>query len=131
MKINRPASPLSGGAEPLEPLDPRDLQRAIKSKSFTAALSQLEQQVGGTNQIASPTQTALKQIADRSDFSTSEGMLAAVRDSARFMVESRLGDVYRKTPEGKQIVENLSDYVASDPLLQSKLTRILKRIKDQ
>lgn len=127
MKIKGPGSPLSGGAEPLEPLDPRDLQRAVKSGRFANALSQLESPAGGAG--AGATEAALARIAGRADLSTNEGTLSAVRDSARYMISSRLGDKYRDTPPGEEMIETLSEYVANDPLLKTKLTSILRRLK--
>lgn len=128
MKIKGPGSPLSGGAEPLDPLDPRDLQRAVKSGRFADALSQLETPAGGAG--AGTTQAALARIAGRADLSTNEGALSAVRDSARYMISSRLDEKYRDTAQGEELIESLSEYVANDPLLKTKLASILRRLKD-
>ena len=130
MKVNRPGSPLSSGAEPLEPLDAQELQKALKSGRFDAALSQLEAQAsGGAEGGKSPARAALAQIADASNLSSSEGAATAVRESARFMVRSRLNEKFRDTEQGSTLVERLSDFVASDPLLHSKLLGILQKVK--
>lgn len=130
MNVNRPGSPLSGGAEPLEQLDPQELQTALKSERFNAALSQLEAQAaGGSGDTSSPARAALAQIADSSNLSSSEGAATAVRESARFMVRSRLNEKFRDTEQGSTLVERLSEYVASDPLLHSKLLGILQKVK--
>lgn len=130
MKVNRPGSPLSGGAEPLEPLDPQELQKALKSERFSAALAHLEAQAGaGAGGAESPARAALAQIADAANLSSSEGAAAAVRESARFMVRSRLREKFRDTEQGSTLVERLSEFVASDPLLHSKLLGILQKVK--
>jgi hypothetical protein len=130
MKVNRPGSPLSSGAEPLEPLDPQELQRTVKSGRFEAALSQLESQAAGqTGASASPTRAALAQIAGSANLGSQEGMATAVRESARYMIRSRLHEKFRDTEQGTRLVENLSEYVATDPLLNSKLSAILRRLK--
>jgi gamma-glutamyl:cysteine ligase YbdK (ATP-grasp superfamily) len=130
MKVNRPGSPLSGGAEPLDPLDPQELQATVKSERFNAALASLEAQAaGGSGEAQSPVRAALAQIADASNLSSSEGAAAAVRESARFMVRSRLHEKFRDTEQGSTLVERLSEFVASDPLLSSKLLGILHKVK--
>jgi hypothetical protein len=130
MKVNRPGSPLSSGAEPLEQLDPQELQAALKSERFNAALAQLEAQAaGGAGDTSSTARAALARIADSSNLSSSEGAATAVRESARFMVRSRLNEKFRDTEQGSTLVERLSEYVASDPLLHSKLLGILQKVK--
>ncbi|HVF56628.1 MAG TPA: hypothetical protein VM934_10785 [Pyrinomonadaceae bacterium] len=130
MKVNRPGSPLSSGAEPLEPLDPQELQQAVKGERFAAALSNLESQASGsTGGANNPVRAGLSQIANSSNLTDGEGAASAVRESARFMVSSRLHEKFRETEQGQKIVEKLSDYVASDPLLNSKLLSILQKLK--
>lgn len=129
MKVNRPGSPLSSGAESVEPLDAQELQNALKTERFNAALAQLEAQAAGTTGAQSPVRAALAQIADASNLSSSEGAAAAVRESARFMVRSRLNEKYRDSEQGTTLVERLSEFVASDPLLHSKLLGILQKVK--
>jgi hypothetical protein len=131
MKVNRPGSPLSSGAEPLEPLDPQELKNAVKSERFAAALSQLETQATGGPQQAgmSGTRAALEQIAQGANLTNSEGAAGAVRESARYMIRSRLHEKFRHTEQGSRLVENLSEYVASDPLLNTKLLSLLQKLK--
>lgn len=130
MKVNRPGSPLSSGAEPLEPLDAQELQKALKSERFNAALAHLEAQASGASGGSqSPARAALAQIADSANLSSSEGAATAVRESARFMVRSRLNEKFRDTEQGSTLVERLSEFVASDPLLRSKLLGILQKVK--
>ena len=130
MKVNRPGSPLSSGAEPIEQLDAQELQKALKGERFNAALAQLEAQAAGqTGDAQSPVRAALAQIADASNLSSSEGAATAVRESARFMVRSRLNEKFRDTEQASTLVERLSEFVASDPLLHSKLLGILQKVK--
>ena len=130
MKVNRPGSPLSSGAESVEPLEAQELQKALKSERFNAALAQLEAQAaGGASGASGPVRAALAQIADASNLSSSEGAAAAVRESARFMVRARLSEKFRDTEQGSTLVERLSEFVASDPLLHSKLLGILQKVK--
>jgi gamma-glutamyl:cysteine ligase YbdK (ATP-grasp superfamily) len=133
MKVNRPGSPLSSGAEPLEPLDPQELRETVKGERFAAALSQLEAQATGaggqTAGTSSAARNALAQIAAEADLATNEGALTAVRSSARYMIRSRLNKKFSESEQADTLVEDLSEYVASDPLLKSKLLMILQRIK--
>jgi len=129
MKVNRPGSPLSSGAEPVEGPDPQELQSQLKAERFNAALAQLEAQAAGGTGGASPTRAALAQIADSANLSSSEGAAAAVRASARFMVRSRLNEKFRDSEQGSTLVERVSEFVASDPLLHSRMLGILQRVK--
>jgi len=133
MKVNRPGDPLSGNTEPL---DPRELQNLVKGERFEAVLSELEGQAGagGANSAegaapTSGTRSALVQIAAGADLANAGQSLRAVRESARYMIRSRLGKQYRETEEGERIIEGLSEYVAADPLLKSKLLSILQKVK--
>ena len=130
MKVNRPGSPLSSGAESVEPAEAQELQNALKTERFNAALAQFEAQAAGSNGgAAGPVRAALAQIADASNLSSSEGAAAAVRESARFMVRTRLNDKFRESEQGSTLVDRLSEFVASDPLLHSKLLGILQKVK--
>ncbi len=131
MKIRRPGSPLSGGAEPLEPLDPKDLERAVKSERFASTLSNVEAQLGAqqTSGTPNPVRTALEQIARNADLLSNEGAAQAVRESARFMIRSRLRRRFRESAQGRELVDDLSEFVASDPLLHSKILTILQKLK--
>jgi flagellar basal body rod protein FlgG len=133
MKINRTGNPLTEAAEPL---DPRDLQNLVKGERFEAVLSELEGQAGAStgntvdNAAAmSSTRAALAQIANGADLANAGQSLFAVRESARYMISSRLNKQYRKTEEGERIIEGLSEYVSSDPLLKSKILAILQKVK--
>jgi hypothetical protein len=133
MKINRPGDPLSGATEPL---DPRDLQNLVKGERFEAVLSELEglagaqdTQAGSDAAPTNGTRAALAQIARDVDLSNATQSQLAVRESARFMIRSRLSKQYRDTKEGERLIEGLSEFVTSDPLLKSKLLSILQKVK--
>ena len=133
MKINRPGDPLSGSTEPL---DHRDLQNLVKGERFEAVLSELEgltsanesAEASGTSQMTG-TRAALAQIAEHADLTNVGQAVLAVRDSARYMIRSRLSRQYRETKEGERLIEGLSEYVSSDPFLKSKLLSILQKVK--
>src|ERR1700745_1095442 len=98
MKVNRPGDPLTGSTESL---DPRDLQNLIKGERFEAVLSELEGQAanqaneaGGTAAAAGTTKAALAKIAAGADLANAGQSLLAVRESARFMIRSRLSKQY-------------------------------------
>ena len=133
MKVNRPGEPLTGSTEPLEP---RDLQNLVKGERFEAVLSELEGQAGAgqantvdNSAAVSATRVALAEIANTADLANAGQTLSAVRESARYMIRSRLSGQYRKTEEGERLIEGLSEYVASDPLLRSKIVSILQKVK--
>lgn len=131
MKVKGPSSPLSSGAEALEPLSARDLQKSGIGEQFAASLAQLESQsgAGAPDGAASATREALAEIANGADFSSSEGVATAVRESARYMIRSRLHEKFRDTEQGTRMVSELGEYAASDPLIKAKLLAILQRIQ--
>jgi hypothetical protein len=132
MSVKGPRSPLSSGAESLEPLSPQDLQRAVKSDKFEAALAQLANQIeqgGQAEAAANPARSALGQIAGSADLNTPEGAFAAVRESARFLVKSRLQEKYKDTEQGEKASDELSEYVAQDPFLHRRVLGILQKLK--
>ena len=77
----------------------------------------------------SSTRAALARIASSADLANASQSLSAVRESARYMISSRLNKQFRKTEEGERVIEGLSEYVASDPLLKSKILSILQKVK--
>lgn len=130
MKINRPGSPLSSGAEPLDPLDPKELQESVRGERFAAALSNLEaQSAGGAGGAENPVRAALEEIANTANLSSGEGAATAVRESARHMIRSRLSERFKESEQAEQLIEKLTEFVAADPLLNSKLLGILQKLK--
>lgn len=81
------------------------------------------------NFARSATRTALEQIAGGANLMSSQGAAAAVRESARYMIRSRLSERYRDTEHGTRLIEEMSEYVTNDKSLKAKLLAILKRIK--
>lgn len=129
MSVKKPTMPLSSGAEPIEPLDPRELQNIVKSDKFEAALNQLEAQAGAgeASGAGSATRSALAGIANNSNLSSD----AQVREAARYMVGSRLKEKFRETEQGERLVKDLGEYIAEDPLLSKKLSNILQKLKSE
>lgn len=134
MSVKKTSSPLSSGAESLDPLGGKDeLQRGGKvEKNFEAALAELAgsiEETGADEQANSPTRTAFQQIAARSNLDSSESAMQAVRESAEFLVSSRLNEELRNSEQGKKITEDLSGYISKDPLMHRKILSILQRLK--
>jgi hypothetical protein len=112
MKVNRPSWPLRSGAEPR---DPQEQQQAAQGERFAAS--------------SNPVRAGLEEVANNSTLTDGEGAATAVRESARFMVCSRLNEKFRESEQGTTLVERLSEFVATDPLLHSKLLGILHKVK--
>lgn len=138
MKVNRPGSPFGGSSEPLEPLDPRDLQGAARRERFAGIMSELEGlaaggQVAGAASsaggAAGATRAGLEQIAREANLNNPDTAFGAVRGSAALMIGSRLREDFRDSEQGQQLISDLSDFVASDPLLQKRLLSILNKLK--
>lgn len=134
MSIKKTSSPLSSGAESLDPLGGKDdVQRGGKvDKSFEAALAevsgQIEQAAAG-EQTESPTRSAFQQIAANANLDSPEGALSAVRESAQFLVSTRLKGDLKDSEQGKKISEDLSNYISKDPFMHRKILGILQRLK--
>ena len=136
MSVKGPTSPLSSGAEPLEPLDSKDLQKTVQSGKFASELSQaLEsaatEAAGETAQTDSPTLQGLKGIAANADFATEEKLQSAIRESAKFMIKSRIQDKFKERESVSDMLDELSEFVTKDPLLNRKLKSILERLKQK
>ena len=134
MSVKKTSSPLSSGAESLDPLGGKEeIGRGGKiEKNFEAALAEIAgqiEQTGAGAQAASPTRTAFEQIAANANLDSQEGAMSAVRESAQFLVSSRLKDELRDSDEGRRITEDLSAYISKDPLMYRKILGILQRLK--
>lgn len=131
--VKGPRSPLSSGSEPLEPLNPKDLQKIVKSEKFESALNQLENQAQTqqTEQPKSASFQALQNIANGSDLATIEGALAAVKQSAGYMISKKLKKEFLESDTGQKVVDDLSEYVAGDPSLQKRILGILQKMRDK
>ena len=66
---------------------------------------------------------------DPANLSDAEGVAAAVRKSARWMVWSRLSEKHRSSKQGERAIETLGERVTSDPFLKAKLLAILTKLK--
>jgi hypothetical protein len=137
MKIKGSESPFQASTEPLDQQQQADLWKVAKG-DFADALSQLETAVDASNPAGrtlpssatySETKAALREIANRANLSNAEEAANAVRESAEFMVRSRLAEKTRDSTQGQKLVASLGEYVSTDPLLKPKLLSILKRIK--
>lgn len=133
MSVKKTSSPFSSGAEPLEPLSQKDVKKADKTEaSFEAALSEVEgqlEQAGQTSKSESKERSALSNIASNAQLDTPEGAFGAVKESAGFLVKSRLQEKFGESEQGEKLTEQLSEYIARDPFMHRKLLGILRRLK--
>ena len=135
MKIKRPESPFQASTEPIDQQGP-EISKLARG-DFAEALSQLESAVDDSQAGAAVSgsqvkiRSALLEIANSANLMDSEQAAYAVRQSARYMVGSRLSEKYRGSAQGQNLIESVSGYVADDPLLKSKLLTILKRVKSE
>jgi hypothetical protein len=134
MAIKKTGSPLSSDAKPIDQLGAKDEIRhgGKVEKSFETALAEVAGQIekaGAGEKSDSPTRTAFQQIASNANLDSPEGAMTAVRESARFLVSSRLMNGMSDTEQGKKISEDLSHYISKDPFLHRKILGILQRLK--
>lgn len=133
MSVKKTGSPLSSGAESIDPLGGKDeLQSGKIEKNFETALAELAGQVGQTGSSEkpeNPTRLAFQEIAAGSNLDSPEGAMSAVRESAEILVNSSLGEDLRNSAQGKKITEDLSNYISRDPLMHRKILDILQRLK--
>lgn len=134
MAVKKTGSPLASGSEPIEQLGSQEnISRAASvDKKFEAALAgaaaDLERS-GGAAGAEGKLQSEFRRIAGSTNFDSPEGEAAAIQESAHVLVDSRLGDDFRKTAQGREVAAKLSKYVASDPFLHRKLREILHQLK--
>jgi len=134
MAIKKTGSPLSSGAESLDPLGGKDplRQSAKVDKNFEAALAEAAgqiEQAGSGEKGDGAVRSAFQQIASNANLDSPEGAMSAVRESARFLVSSRLKDGMRDSEQGRKISEDLSNYISRDPFMHRKILGILQRFK--
>jgi hypothetical protein len=133
MAVKGPTSPLSSGADQLEPLGSKDVRELIKTEKFEKALAELEKQPaesGKAEQAKSSSFSAMQKIASQSDLGNSESAMAAVKQSAQFMLGSRLKKDFRESGDGQKLVDDLSESVATDPSLHRRILGILQKLKN-
>ena len=134
MSVKKTGSPLASGAEPIEQLGRNEnVSYAGKVDSgFEAALTDAAADLdsaGGAEAAESMLQAEFRRIAGTTNFDSPEGEAAAIQESAQALVNSRLGEGFRKTSQGRELAERLGKYVAGDPFLHRKLRDILQRLK--
>lgn len=133
MSVKKTGSPLSSGAESLDPLGGKEEIRGGKvSRNFESALAEVAgqiEQADGAGQADGATKTAFREIAGNSNLDTAEGALTAVRESAGFLVKSRLKEDLRDSDQGQKITDELSEYISKDPYMHRKLLGILQKLK--
>lgn len=77
----------------------------------------------------SPIHTYLKEIASRTDFSDPQRARGALLEAARGLIEAHLGDRFpQKLAEN--MINDMSQTIASDPVLKQKLASILLQLKN-
>ncbi len=133
MAVKKTGSPLSSGAESLEPLGGKEEIRETKtSKTFESALAEVAgqiEQTAGSEKTDSPTQLAFKKIASNANLDSPEEAMIAVRESAQFLVSSRLDEKLQNSEQGKKISEDLSRFISKDPMMHKKILNILRRLQ--
>lgn len=135
MSVKKTGSRDLGGAEPLKPTSRKDLERAEKAEgSFKSAMAELGghiEQMGRASDSGSAERSALGSIASRAQLDSADGAFGAVKESAGFLIESRLNKVLLESEEGKKLTEDISDFIARDPYLHQKILGVLQRLKSQ
>ncbi len=134
MAIKKTGSPLSSGAEGLDPLGGKDnLQRGGKvDKNFEAALAEVAgqiEQAAANEKGDGATRSAFQKIASNANLDSPEGAMTAVKESAKFLVSSRLKDDMRESEQGRKISDDISSYISKDPFMHRKILGILQRLK--
>ena len=133
MAIKKTDLPLTGGAQPLDNLGNSErVEGGRVEKSFETTLAEVAgqiEQAAGSEKAESAVRTAFQQIALNTNLDSPEGAMTAVRESARFLVTSRLNDGLRDTEQGRKISEDLSNFISRDPFMHRKILGILQQLK--
>lgn len=137
MKINRSDSPQATAAN--TPLDQQGSSKATAESKFAQSIAAPEAQVttgAGRSAVSfadttstSETRAALQHIANQISFTDKDHSHDAVRESARYLIQSSLSENQRGTTAGARLIEDLSEHVAADPLLGNKLFTMLTNLK--
>ncbi len=133
MSVKKTSSPFSSGAESLESLSQKDLNKTKKTESsFEKALAEVEgqiEQAGQSSKPGSAEKSALSNIASNAQLDTPEGAFGAVKESAGFLVKLRLSEDFGNSEQGKKLSEDLSEFIARDPFMHRKILGILQKLK--
>lgn len=130
-------NPTGGASESSSSKNSQAAGEKVNDK-FSSLISQLGEQLtpaaltgnSPANSAAlAPTRAALAQIASLYNLSLAEEATAAVRRSARLLITNRLDKKLLGKQKTEEMIDDLSEYVASDPLLKGKLLDILERAK--
>ena len=127
MKVNKTKSPFAPGG--VDAPDEKDVAKAVKGEKFAETLSALEASAATDGASAAPSaaRSALTAIASQYDLSDEGERQKALRESAEFLVRSRLSEKYKKADKA---IGELSDFVADDPFLKSKLLSVLEKLNN-
>ncbi len=126
MKVNKPKSPFVSGADAP---DAKDLAKAVKGGKFAETLSALASGEATENAALNSTRETLAQIALQADLTNDASVSAALRESAEFLIKSRLGETFEQTEHSEKIVKDLSDFVSDDPFVKAKLLSVLQKLR--
>lgn len=121
MKVNKLKSPFVSGADAP---DEKEIAKAVKGEKFAETLSALEAASAETS-APSVARTALTAIAAQYDLSDEGGRQKALRESAEFLVKSRLSEKYQKA---EKVIGDISEFVTTDPFLKTKLLSVLQKL---
>lgn len=124
MKVNKPKSPFAGEVDGAEE---KKLEKAVKGERFAETLSALESPAPANAAHSAARETMVK-IARQYDLSDEENQQAALRESAEFLVKSRLNEQLQKS---EKTIKDLSNYVSKDPFLKTKLLSILHNLSSE
>jgi hypothetical protein len=124
MKINKTKSPFESGA--VDAPDDKDIAKAVKGEKFAETLSALDATNAETS-APSAARAALTKIASQHNLSDENEQKKALRESAEFLVKSRLSEKYKGA---EKVIDELSEFVADDPFLKTRILSVLKKLSD-
>ncbi len=127
MKINKSKSPFVSGADAP---DEKEIAKAVKGDKFSETLDALAAGNASADAETNATRATLAQIAVKSNLDNEGEAKSALRESAEILVKSRLSKKFRDSEQSEKAVSELSDFVADDPLLKSKMLSVLKKLRN-
>lgn len=133
MSIKKTSSPNSHRTDSIDQFGAKEVINEGKvERSFEAALAEVAGQIektGNTEKAENSAQVVLRQIAENLNLDSPDEAMSAVRESANFIVNSRLEEKFRDTEQGKKITSDLSEYISNDPFLYRKILGVLQKLK--
>ena len=127
MKVNKPKSPFVSGTDAP---DAKDIAKAVKGGKFAETLFALASGEVSENAALNAARETLAQIALQADLTNDESISEALRESAEFLIKSRLSETFKQTEQSDKMVKDLSDFVSDDPFVKAKLLSILQKLRD-